>query len=533
MARRLTTFSKLLITMLIVGVIAVGGKYLLDNTEAGQQIQNQTENAQQPSSKPSTSTRPSNSSSNSGIPDRDIIKVGVVTWGGYVGGQFFNEGFEATKNSRFYKDYGFALEFKVLDDFVPSREAWKQDDVDLLWATIDAFPTEAGALAQFDPVVVFQADWSRGGDAVVARRGITNVSDLRGKKVAVAELTPSHSFLLWLLEAAGMTQADIEIIPQESAVQAAQIFKSGRVDAAVVWSPDDILSVKAVPGSRVLESTRSASNIIADVFFAKRSFVDNNRDRLQKLYEGWMRGAAEINSSAAARRKAATILAREFTERGTALSPEEADEMIGNVRLVTHGDNKNFFGLNSAYKGVTGEKLYSRMSNVYFDLGQAGDKFPPTWGGINFPSLVMNTTLTGEEHFPEKAKTFATVTKADETKAAIATKRVSINFRTGEYKLDENAKYIIDKEFVPIANAFSNSRIRIEGNTDTDGSRATNVALSKRRAQAVANYLIEEYNMPRNRFVVVGNGPDKPVASNNNAAGKAKNRRTDFELIAD
>ncbi|MEM6318976.1 MAG: phosphate ABC transporter substrate-binding/OmpA family protein [Bacteroidota bacterium] len=531
MARRLTTFSKLLITMLIVGIIVIGGKYILDNTDVGQDIQKEADRVESTSS----NDRPTSSGSGNmdGLSSRDIIKIGVVTWGGYAGGQYFNEGFEPTKQSRFYKDYGFSLEFKVLDDFVPSREAWKQNDVDLLWATIDAFPTEAGALSQFDPVVVFQADWSRGGDAVVARRGISNVSDLRGKKVAVAELTPSHSFLLWLLEAAGMTQEDIEIIPQESAVQAAQIFKTGRVDAAVVWSPDDILAVKAVPGSRVLESTRSASNIIADVFFAKRSFVNDNRERLQQLYEGWMKGAAEINSSASARQKAATILGREFTERGTALTTEEADEMIGNVRLVTHGDNKNFFGLNNNYKGVTGENLYSRMANVYYDLGHTGDKMPPTWNSLNFPSLVMNTTLTGEEHFPERAKEFASVTKADETKAAIATKRVSINFRTGEFRLDENSKYIIDREFVPIANAFSNSRIRIEGNTDTDGSRSTNVALSKKRAQAVANYLINEYNMPRNRFVVVGNGPDKPVASNNTADGKAKNRRTDFELISE
>jgi len=520
--------------MLIVGALVVGGKYFLDNTAAGQDIKNQTENATQNNGNSGSSTNTSPNGSNmGGLSSRDIIKVGVVTWGGYAGGQYFNEGFEPSKMSRFYKDYGFALEFKVLDDFVPSREAWKQNDVDLLWATIDAFPTEAGALSQFDPVVVFQADWSRGGDAVVARRGISNVSDLRGKKVAVAELTPSHSFLLWLLEAAGMTQDDIEIIPQESAVQAAAIFKSGRVDAAVVWSPDDILAVKAVPGSRVLESTRSASNIIADVFFAKRSFVNNNRDRLQKLYEGWMRGAAEINNSATSRRKAATILSQEFTERGTALTPDEADEMIGNVRLVTHGDNKNFFGLNSNYKGVTGEKLYSRMANVYYDLGQTGDEMAPTWNSLNFPSLVMSTTLTGQEHFPEKSKDFAAVTKADETKAAIATKQVSINFRSGEFQLDENSKYIIDKEFVEIANAFSNARIRIEGNTDTDGSRASNVALSKKRAQAVADYLIQEYNMPRNRFVVVGNGPDNPVADNNTSAGKAKNRRTDFELISD
>ncbi len=540
MAKRLTTFSKLLITLLILGVIVFGGDWILKNTNAGQSIQDQADNIEQGgadygSNGTSSSTSPANRpSSNSGNVNReDVIKIGVVTWGGYAAGQYFNEGFEASKASRFYKDYGFQVEFKVLDDFVPSRAAWKNDDVDLLWATIDAFPTEAGGdLAQFDPVVLFQADWSRGGDAIVARRGISKVSDLKGKKIAVAELTPSHSFLLWMLEAGGLTQDDVTLVPQESAIQAATIFKSQRVDAAVVWSPDDILAIKAVPGSRILESTRSASNIIADVFFAKKGYVNKNRKRLEQLYEGWMKGAAEINNSPTARNKAASILAREFTERGTALSTEEADEMIGNVRLVTHGDNKNFFGLNKSFKGVTGESLYSRMSNVYNDLGHTGGKFPPTWSQINYPGLVNNTTLAGEAHFPEKSKEFATATKADETKEAVASKQVSISFRTGEYQLDENSKYIIDKEFVPIANAFSNARIRIEGNTDNTGSRATNLALSKKRAQAVANYLASEYNMSRNRFVVVGNGPDKPVADNNTERGRSNNRRTDFELIS-
>ena len=532
--------------MLIVGALVFGGNWFLNNTNAGQSIQDQADNVEQGgsdygsngnsgSSSTSPATRPSNNSNaGSKINRDDVIKIGVVTWGGYVAGQYFNEGFEANKASRFYKDYGFQVEFIVLDDFVPSRAAWKNNDVDLLWTTIDAFPTEAGGdLAQFDPVVLFQADWSRGGDAIVARRGISKVSDLRGKKIAVAELTPSHSFLLWMLEAGGLTQDDVTIVAQESAIQAAAIFKSQRVDAAVVWSPDDILSIKAVPGSRILESTRSASNIIADVFFAKKNYVNKNRKRLEQLYEGWMKGAAEINNSATARKKAASILGREFTERGTALSTAEADEMIGNVRLVTHGDNKNFFGLNKSFKGVTGESLYSRMSNVYNDLGHTGGKFPPTWSQINYPGLVNNTTLTGEAHFPEKSKEFAKATKADETKAAVASKQVSISFRTGEFQLDDNSKYIIDKEFVPIANAFSNARIRIEGNTDNTGSRATNLALSKKRAQAVANYLSAEYNISRNRFVVVGNGPDKPIADNNTERGRSNNRRTDFELISD
>ena len=321
------------------------------------------------------------------------------------GGQYFNKGFKASTQSRFYKDYGFKVEFKVLDDFEASRNAFRADEVNLLWATIDAFPTEINGLRDFDPVVVWQADWSRGGDAVVARRGITKVADLRGKKIAVAEMTPSHSFLIWLLDAGGMTARDVKIIPQASAIDAAEVFKSGRVDAAVVWSPDDILCVKAVPGSRILESTRSATNIIADVFVAKRDWADRNQQRLRQLYEGWMKGAAEINTNANARAEAASILAREFTATGTALTQEEAAEMIGNVRLTTHGDNKNFFGLSNNYNGVTGNDLYARMADIYKDLGYIESNVP-NWRLVAYPGLVNSTTLTASDALPGATKEF-------------------------------------------------------------------------------------------------------------------------------
>jgi len=71
--------------------------------------------------------------------------------------------------SRFYKDHGFKVNFKVLDDFDGSRKAFDNDEVDLLWCTIDAFPTEAG-VRKGNPQIVFQADWSRGGDAIVKSR---------------------------------------------------------------------------------------------------------------------------------------------------------------------------------------------------------------------------------------------------------------------------------------------------------------------------------------------------------------------------
>jgi NitT/TauT family transport system substrate-binding protein len=500
-----------MLAILIVTGVFFGAKFLFNNTEIGQKIVETSANDR-------------------GDSDPGTIKVGVVTWGGYAGGQYFNEGFKANTQSRFYKDYGFKVEFKVLDDFDASRAAFKNGDVQLLWCTVDALPTEMSALQDFDPRIVFQADWSRGGDAVVVRRGITSVSDLKGKKVAVAELTPSHSFLIWLLEAAGMSSSDIEIVKQPSAIDAAQVFKSQQVDAAVVWSPDDELCVQSVPGSKILESTRSASNIIADAFIAKNAWIVKNSDKLAKLYEGWMKGAAEINASEANKRKAAKILSENFD----GVPIDAALQAINNVRLCTHGDNLNFFGMNPSYKGVTGENLYNRMANTYQKLGYIEGKVPSWRLAINTEAIKAASALANDPgQAAEGQKEFTVATEDAKTRSAIATKRVSIAFRSGEFQLDENAKYIIDREFVDIAKAFSNARIRIEGNTDNVGNAASNKALSLKRAKAVADYLISTYNMPRNRFIIIGNGPDKPVASNDSEDGKAKNRRTDFEIVGE
>ena len=74
-----------------------------------------------------------------------------------------------------------------------------------------------------------------------------------------------------------MTTDDVIIKEMPSAIDAADAFKSNAVDAAVVWSPDDADCVSQVAGSRVLESTKNATHIIADVFIAKKTFVNKYR----------------------------------------------------------------------------------------------------------------------------------------------------------------------------------------------------------------------------------------------------------------
>jgi len=381
--KKLTPLSKILIVAVIIG-----GVYFLLNK------------LRDPKVKDKINEVTASSETKEGY--QDVLNIGVVTWGGYAGGQYFNEGFKANTNSRFYKDYGFKVNFKVIDDFDASRDAFKNGDIDLMWATIDAFPTEVAGLSQYQPQVVFQADWSRGGDAIVARRGINKVSDLRGKKIAVAPMTPSHSFLIWLLEAGDISVKDVKIIEVPSAIDAADAFKSGTVDAAVVWSPDDADCVQKVAGARVLESTKNATHIIADVFVAKKDFIENNKEQLRELYEGWMIGASELNNSDANKKKAAKILAEGLSQ------PEDfCYDAINNVRLATHGDNQNFFGLNSNYNGVTGENLYNKMKVKYQNLGYntSGAK---SWRLLSTKDLVTKTTsLTGANHVSEKEKQFS------------------------------------------------------------------------------------------------------------------------------
>jgi len=463
-----------------------------------------------------------------GIVDTGAVKpqfnIGVVTWGGYAGGQLFNKGFKASEESRYFTEYGFKVEFKVLDDFAASREALKSDAVDLLWVTADAFPTETAGLGAFDPVFIFQADWSRGGDAIVATQNINKVNDLLGKKIAVAFGTPSHTFLLAALDSAGISLMDVNIIEVASAIDAAAAFKAKSVDAAVVWSPDDMDCVANVAGSKVLTSTRDAKYIIADGFFVKKAFLEKYETQLTQIVEGWLTGAAEINESPVAKKEAAKILSAGLGQ------PEDfCLKAIDNVRLTTLGDNMNFFGLNPDYKGVTGQVLYTKMKALYGKINLA-PKNTPEWGAVSDSRIISKLKLTGPSHSAEKEKVF---TKVDEKKpvTALATKQVSLNFATGSAVLDENAKEIIRLKIGDSLKMFADMRVRLSGHTDNTGSASANRVLSSRRAQAVADFLAIEYSFQKERFLVAGFGPDKPVADNATEEGRAKNRRTEIDLI--
>lgn len=73
-------------------------------------------------------------------------------------------------------------------------------------------------------------------------------------------------------------------------------------------------------------------------------------------------------------------------------------------------------------------------------------------------------------------------------------------------------------------------RIRVEGHTDSTGTKIANMALSMKRAQMVVDYLVNR-GVKRTRLVAAGMGDTEPVSDNSTEAGRARNRRIELVKI--
>jgi outer membrane protein OmpA-like peptidoglycan-associated protein len=102
-------------------------------------------------------------------------------------------------------------------------------------------------------------------------------------------------------------------------------------------------------------------------------------------------------------------------------------------------------------------------------------------------------------------------------------------FNTNSAELSQDAKSKLDQVAKTLKSAPSRAtnEIHIQGYTDDRGSDQLNADLSQKRAQAVADYL-ESHGVPQAQVTTQGMGSANPVASEQTAAGRAKNRRAEI-----
>jgi outer membrane protein OmpA-like peptidoglycan-associated protein len=115
-----------------------------------------------------------------------------------------------------------------------------------------------------------------------------------------------------------------------------------------------------------------------------------------------------------------------------------------------------------------------------------------------------------------------------ETDRGLVSEIGGVQFATGTADLSSQARESLAR-FSGIIASYPDLKIRIEGHTDSTGSPETNRELSLRRAIAVRDYLIGQ-GIAASSIDVEGLGPSRPVADNETAEGRARNRRVEIVL---
>lgn len=105
----------------------------------------------------------------------------------------------------------------------------------------------------------------------------------------------------------------------------------------------------------------------------------------------------------------------------------------------------------------------------------------------------------------------------------------SILFETSRANIKGAASFDLLNNIASAAQRCESFQITVAGHTDSIGGDELNQILSKQRADEVVNYLGQN-GVDTSRLIARGFGETQPVASNDNAAGRAKNRRIDFTV---
>lgn len=177
-------------------------------------------------------------------------------------------------------------------------------------------------------------------------------------------------------------------------------------------------------------------------------------------------------------------------------------------------------GINGALVSVDGRDLIL-SGTVSQTLDR--DAFAQTLADIDGVRIVEDNMSSFD---PEEAQRQA---QQDFLSALAAVDTSQVAFEPGSVSLTASSKTSL-AQLVQLLRAYPQFKIRIAGHTDNTGRPEVNLRISKQRAQAVANYLLQR-RVGRDQVIAQGYGAIRPIANNEDKAGRARNRRIEINLI--
>ena len=484
--------------------------------------------------------------------ENNTVRFALNIWAGWAPIVLANNGFKAGTEWTAGDGSKFKVDLVLIDSPVAMRDAYAAGEVPIGWATLDMVPLFLESFvdsqgnprdSRIMPRIYQQVDFSNGGDGIVVRENIKTAADLRGKKMVLAQNSPSHYFALNMLVAAGIQPPDVKMIFTEDAFQAASAFNSQKdINGCVSWAPD-IYNLSKAKGNRMLVTTQEANRLIADVWFARADFARDHGPILEGLVRGIF-DAMERLKDQTEKKKVSDLMAT-----GYSIPASDALTMLGDAHSTNWAENFQFFV--NENNPTNFERIWHRAYFLYRQIGSISHRPVPFDQVMDF-SIIQK--LGQDEKYSSSKVEYETKVAAKELQTVrtegeeILTNTVVIHFfpnssdpfntvsktvkgKAVEERYDPNVENVLD-EIAELAGQFGTARIIIEGHTDSSMKGQVPVEavkdLSLKRAGAIKEALLKKYTaLDPNRFNVDGVGWDKPVDPLN----QTKNRRVEIKVL--
>lgn len=487
--------------------------------------------------------------------ENNTIRFALNVWAGWGPIIFANNGFKPGKVWKAPDGKEFKVELVLIDNPVAMRDAYAAGEVHIGWATLDMVPlflegfvdsTGKPKDSRVMPRIYQQVDWSNGGDGIVVREDIKTVTDLRGKKLVLAQNSPSHYFALNMLVFGGVQPAEVNMVFTDDAFQAAAAFNAQKDIAGVVsWAPD-IYNLEKVKGNRMLVTTATANKLIADVWFARADFAKDHPGIVEGLVRGLFDAMVDLKEEPNKQKLA------EWMAQGYNIPATDALGMLGDAHSTNWAENYQFF-LNQN-NPANFERVWNQAYYLYRRVGSIRHQPVPFDQVMDF-SLIEK--LGKEPKYASQKDEYAiqltpaTISEIRGESEEILTNTVFIHFypnswdirkkitknvnnKTVEELYDPKIEFVVE-EIGKLVGQFGAARVIIAGHTDSSmkGQVPADLVkeLSLNRANAVKEAVVRKFNLSPNQFAVEGVGWDRP-SDPGDLLNHAKNRRVEVRVFA-
>jgi len=305
------------------------------------------------------------------------------------------------------------------------------------------------------------------------------------------------------------------------------------VNGVVTWTPGDVTVAEQKGGLVSIVSTKEYRSQMPNVIIGNKKWMAANRKLVTGMLSAIFEGGDKVKQSDDALKQAAAVSALVYKEKDAAYwykyfkvqvqkDKTGLDVELGGSTVNNLADNLQLFGMATGSTNAFAA-TYTVFGNV---VKQQYPALMPTFYPVE---QILDTSyikdLEGQGP-PNTAAELAKFGGDQKLQNVVSRKSWDIEFGSGSAEFTPATAATLKALLADLVVA-SGTLVEIHGHTDNAGNADNNMKLSESRAFAVKTWLEKQAptSFPEGRVKVIAHGQQEPVAPNNTAEGKAKNRR--------